>query len=358
MQTHSDFPEERHEMAGQIIPPTPQTTTDVTPPVGETPPQILAQQAAEGHRGAAWRLMLWILQNDPRAMVAVSSLEDDRLAAHLLEFIAMGTWAGKPFVVPLPLRSPFARTRLRTLFMPGAGMGTVRIMHVLVPAIHDPRPAMRANAIHILGLMGRPSEASLVVPALKDPDASVRMQAVKALGRLGNPDVVPDLINALRTADEEMGSQVFLSLVQLGSAAVPFLLDASHSPVAWIRWHCYRALGGILDDRAIPVLVRGLADLDHGVAWMAARQLVQFGKSCLGPTLHFLIVQELTPWLAETASYVLHMFYNRAREYEPYLKPVVQSMHEVAAQIGTPVAARKALDRLEADGIIPKRVYA
>src|SRR5213080_3980212 len=103
-----------------------QPAVDVTPPVGVTPPQILAQDAAAGRRGAAWRLLYWIMENDPRAVIAVSSLDDDRLAQHLLEFIATGTWAGKPFVVPPPLRSPLTRTRLRTLFLPGAGIDSVR----------------------------------------------------------------------------------------------------------------------------------------------------------------------------------------------------------------------------------------
>ena len=52
--------------------------TDVTPEVGSTHPLILAQQAAEGRRGAAWRLMLWILEDDPRAVEAVAASQDDR----------------------------------------------------------------------------------------------------------------------------------------------------------------------------------------------------------------------------------------------------------------------------------------
>jgi len=99
--------------AQNTVPP----NADVAPPIGITPPQILAQDAAAGRRGAAWRLMVWIMENDPRAIIAVNSLEDDRLAQYLLEFIALGTWAGKPFVVPVPLRTPHARTRLRTLFL-------------------------------------------------------------------------------------------------------------------------------------------------------------------------------------------------------------------------------------------------
>ena len=68
-----------------------QPAVDVTPPIGVTPPQVLAQDAAAGRRGAAWRLLYWIMEDDPRAVVAVSSLDDDRLAQHLLEFIALKT---------------------------------------------------------------------------------------------------------------------------------------------------------------------------------------------------------------------------------------------------------------------------
>src|SRR5438876_11404079 len=125
--------------ASSDIPPSEQASADVAPPVGVTPPQILAQDAAAGRRGAAWRLLYWIMENDPRAVVAVSSLDDDRLAQHLLEFIATGTWAGKPFVVPPPLRSSHARNRLRTLFMPGAGIDPSRTERILLKAIHDKR---------------------------------------------------------------------------------------------------------------------------------------------------------------------------------------------------------------------------
>src|SRR6266700_3904203 len=98
------------------------TPGDVAPPVGITPPQILARDAAAGRRGAAWRLMHWIMEDDPRAIMAVASLDDDRLAQHFLEFLAQGTWAGKPFSVPAALRSGHFKTRLRTLFLPGSGM--------------------------------------------------------------------------------------------------------------------------------------------------------------------------------------------------------------------------------------------
>src|SRR5690348_2178016 len=149
------FDDKGVEIESQIVPPEQQQPpVDVAPPVGITPPQVLAQDAAAGRRGAAWRLLHWIMEDDPRAIVVVSSIEDDRLAQHLLEFIALGTWAGKPFVVPIPLRMAHARTRLRTLFLPGPGMDPALAERVLLSMAHDHRPLIREEAVRILGLIG------------------------------------------------------------------------------------------------------------------------------------------------------------------------------------------------------------
>lgn len=327
-----------------------QPPVDVAPPVGITPPQILAADAAAGRRGAAWRLLYWIMENDPRAVIAVSSLEDDRLAQHLLEFIAMSTWADKRFVVPVPLRSTYARTRLRTLFLPGSGIETARAERVLLSAIRDNRPAMRENAAYILGILGSPTATPVLIEALHDAVAAVRMQAAKALGRVGDPSAVPVLLSALQGANEQMGSQIFSSLVRLGPAAVPVLIETSTSSSTWMRWNCIRALGDIRDHRALPVLVRALLDLDHSVAWMGAKALVQFGSLSVGLVLRLLMTAETTPWLVETGSFVLSSHQNP--KLKPYLEPVIQRMHDVGYQVATPQAAQKALSQLIAAGLV------
>lgn len=326
-----------------------QTPLDVAPPVGETPPRILAQEAAAGHRGAAWRLMHWIMENDPRAVEAVSSLNDDRLAEYLLEFIALGTWAGKPFVVPTPLRSPYARTRLRTLFVPPSGMDEARSERVLLAALHDTRPVVRETAMYILGLMGSTAAVPELLQALHSPLPSTRLQAIKALGRTGSPQAVPALLNALHGADEQQSSQIFMALVNLGHVAVPALIEASQSNSSWMRWHSIRALGAIRDDRAIPVLTRALGDRDHGVAWMAAKGLAPFGKDCIEPVLHLLITTEMTPWLRETSSYVLSRQCKAHPELKPYLDPVIQQMHQPAYRSSSGLAALKAQEQLAAN---------
>src|SRR6266571_2278102 len=80
MMTSYDSSSQAKMGAPPDIPPSEQASADVAPPVGITPPQLLAQDAAAGRRGAAWRLLYWIMENDPRAVIAVSSIEDDRLA--------------------------------------------------------------------------------------------------------------------------------------------------------------------------------------------------------------------------------------------------------------------------------------
>jgi hypothetical protein len=295
------------------------------------------------------------MEDDPRAVIAVSSLEDDRLARHLLEFIALGTWAGKPFVIPPPLRTPHARTRLRTLFLPGSGIESARALLVLRAGANDPRAAMRGTAIHILGIIGNPAITPVLIEALHDPVPSVRLQAAKALGRAGDASAVPALLSTLRTADEQLGSQIFTSLVQLGNVAVPGLIDASKSNSPWMRWHAARALGEICDRRALPVLVQDLLDSDHSVAWMGAKGLVRFGRQALGPLLRLLMSNETTPWLVETATYVLNSLMQRDSRLKEYLEPVVQYMHGVAYRVGTPTIAQKALMQLTSAGLIDPR---
>ncbi len=156
---------------------------DATPAIGITPPQILAQQAAAGRRGSAWRLLYRIVDNDPHAIVAVTSLDDDRLGWNLLECIALSTWAGKPFVVPTPLRSPVAKMRLGTLFLPATGIEQLRAARILNQAMHDSRPYLRATAASLLGLPGHMAAAPALIEALWDPAPAVQQAAVKALMR-------------------------------------------------------------------------------------------------------------------------------------------------------------------------------
>jgi hypothetical protein len=64
------------------------------------------------------------------------------------------------------------------------------------------------------------------------------------------------------------------------------------------------------------------------------------------------MANETTPWLVETASYVLNSLMQQDARLKPYLEPVIQYMHGVAFRVGTPQIAHKALQQLTADGLI------
>lgn len=339
------------EIPPQDWPPEVSTQAGV-PPLGVTPPEVLAEEAASGRRGAAWRLLYLIIENDPGAIKAISALPDDRLAENLLEFIALGTWAGKSFVIPPPLRSPFARTRLRTLFVPPSAIDQQRGERVLLAALADKRTPVRDAAIYILGLMGSHAAAPQLVQALYDPQFSTRLQAAKALGRTGSSDAVPALLDALAGADEYLSSQIFHALVGLGHVAVPVLLDFAQSKSGWMRWHSVRALGAIRDPRALSVLVNALQDSDHSVAWMAAKGLAPFGRECVVPVVHMLCTAHMTPWVVETASYVLRIQGQNHAELKSYLEPLLQQMHQSGYRSTTSLAALKVLEQLQASRIL------
>jgi len=325
---------------------------DHTPPLGFTPPRILAQEAADGRRGAAWRLLQLVMENEPLAVEAISSLEDDRLAQNLVEYIALGTWAGKPFTAPPALRSPYTRTRLRALFVPPSGIDPARGERVLRVAMHDRRPAVRETAIHLLGLMSSRSAVPELIQALHDPLPSTRLQAAKALGRSKSPEAVPALIEALYAGDERQNNTIFKALVNLGPLAVPALLEASRNPSSWLRWQSIRTLGEIHDGRALPTLVNALNDADHGVAWMAAKGVAPFGRDCLLPVLRLLTSTPITPWLRETSAYVLDRQCQGNTELKACLDPLLQQLHHSYYREGAGYAALKAEEQLETSGLL------
>jgi HEAT repeat protein len=280
----------------------------------------------------------------------MDTLDDDRLALYLLEWMALGTWAGKPFVVPATWRAPSARMHLYTVFQSSEGTRPSRAERVLIEALHDERPALRQTAAKILGLLRSDSAVPALIEALQDPVEAVRLQVVKALGSIRSPEAVPALISLLQYADEQLSNQIFTALGQIGPAAVPPLIELSKDNSAWVRWHSIRALGETNDLRALPVLVQALADdTDYSVAWVAAKGLIQFDRLSVGPVLRLLMFNDVTPWLVGTASYVLN--HQHDPNLDPYIRPVLQQMHQPGFSIGTMLAAQKAVSDLVADGL-------
>lgn len=156
------------------------------------------------------------------ALEAIKSDPPGRVLALLLEWLALGTWAGKPFQVPRAMCQPHFRMQVSTLFLPGSGAPEALVTAVLGAGLHHPQAAVRATAAHLLELLGEPTTVPALLEALHDPDAVVRVQAALALGRRQVPQAASALVDVLLSSqDEALAAQGHLALLQLGSVAVP-----------------------------------------------------------------------------------------------------------------------------------------
>jgi hypothetical protein len=321
------------------------------PPIGTAHPASLVAAAAEGKRGSAWRLFHWIEQDHPEAIEAIRNCSDRRLWELLLEWLALGTWAGKPFHAPPPMRQPHFYTQIRTLFLLDVRARWL-VDQVLSAALHDPRPQVREHAAHLFGMLGEPAAIPELIEALRDAAPGVRVQAAGALGRMRATQAAPALVAALSYHDEALASQIRQALLHFGSPATPPLVKAARLPDAWVRWHALRILSELHDARGVPVLIERLADDNLAVAWMAARGLVAMGAPMVEDVLRLLVRAPDTPWLMETAAYVL-----RARRDEPLrslLAPVIRCMHSAAYRVEVPLAVKRALEQLEGNSASAK----
>lgn len=184
----------------------------------------------------------------------------------------------------------------------------------ILASARDGRPAARANAARLTGLLGcEPSQRRGVLRALlplaKDEDAVVRREAVRALDALGAP--VTPLLQAARDDDDEVSAAAVEALTHAAQKRLtPLLgelargLEAEHygplvhalvtagpkvhaalavetarhaSPL--IRELAVRTLGAVGDrgQAAAEALMAGLGDEAPSVRARAARAMVQLG---------------------------------------------------------------------------------
>jgi HEAT repeat protein len=102
---------------------------------------------------------------------------------------------------------------------------------VVYDTLHDSDPVIRAGAVRILGLVGKPDAIDALAGAAKDSDQDVRRAAVAALGSIKDPKAVPILIASLKDSYWFARSEAATALGQEndGRATKP-LLDAVTDP--------------------------------------------------------------------------------------------------------------------------------
>lgn len=114
---------------------------------------------------------------------------------------------------------------------------------VVYDLLHDNDPLIRAGAVRILGLTGKPEEIDALVAETKDPDQNVRRAAVAALGSIKDPRTVEPLIAALKDSYWFARSEAANALGQEhdGRAVKP-LLDAVTDPDSTVESSAETAL--------------------------------------------------------------------------------------------------------------------
>ena len=192
---------------------------------------------------------------------------------------------------------------------------------VVYDTLRDKDPLIRAGAVRILGLMGKPDAIDALAGATKDPDQDVRAAAAAALGLIKDPRTVGPLIDALKDSFWFARSEAANALGQEhdGRAVKP-LLDVVADPDATVEGSAETALlflckepgapappddlanrlndpnpkvvlisavclAMLKDSRAVPVLLKLIASTDLTTRLDAVKGLGEAGDPSVIPTL-------------------------------------------------------------------------
>ncbi|MFZ0005725.1 HEAT repeat domain-containing protein [Methanoregula sp.] len=169
-------------------------------------------------------------------------------------------------------------------------------MNELISRLKNKNKDVRFGVIEALSVIRDPRSIGPLTGALKDENSEVRWQAAMALGEIGDEKATLPLQEALKdpnkyvrygaafalatlgwkpnNADERasyfIGMQEWKAVEDIGPDAIPALNHVLNDPDSAVRLKVMKILGSIRDDKAIPALMRGLADSDKDVRWEAA----------------------------------------------------------------------------------------
>lgn len=91
-----------------------------------------------------------------------------------------------------------------------------RSAEVVLPALADPDPSIRRQAIRQLGARRTKEAVPALLSALLDPDRSVRFHAATALGRIAEPSAIDPLVRTLAEPDLFARYAAFTALNRIG----------------------------------------------------------------------------------------------------------------------------------------------
>ncbi len=158
---------------------------------------------------------------------------------------------------------------------------------------------------------------------------------------------IESLVNILAGKDGMARNKARKSLVIIGKPAVPVLISTfRNSKVDQVRWEAIKALGEIVDTKAIPVMVKALEDHDKDIAWLAAVGLEKLGMAAWPALLRALIERGSDSFmLRQGAHHILHE--QREKKYKELLTILLNALESETETESTPLAAYNLLVKIE-----------
>jgi hypothetical protein len=142
-------------------------------------------------------------------------------------------------------------------------------------AFNDNDAGVREAIVHAIGDIGDPASAPMLARALADDDRGVRIRAAEAFSDLDELQQAPAaLLRAAESSDVEFAEAAINALAEIHDpATIDVLIGRLTSPSRDIRLRVVEALGSIGSTKAVPGLMRALADRDPEIRRAAAEAL-------------------------------------------------------------------------------------
>ena len=155
------------------------------------------------------------------------------------------------------------------------------------------------------------------------------------------------LVSMLASKDGMLRKKARKSLVKIGKPAVSTLISTfRNSKEDQVRWEAIKALGAIVDTKAIPVMVKALEDDYKDVAWLAAVGLIKLKMAAWPALLHALIKRGPDSlMLRQGAHHILHE--QRGEKHSELLEVLLNALESETAEESTPPAAYNLLVKIK-----------
>lgn len=155
-----------------------------------------------------------------------------------------------------------------------------RVLVEMRARLRGPSALSREGVAEALGFLKHQAATEMLLAALDDVEPAVRAAAAVSLGRIADPLTVAKLAGAMSDPSEWVRRSAASSLGAIAApAAIPALTAALHDDQALVRASITTALGRFDHAKARLALRQLLEDPDPSVRWLAARGLGRVGDA-------------------------------------------------------------------------------